>query len=427
MGTAMFWMMSIFNFFYWTSARRNEVEQNQLMHQVKYDGLTRIRNFSSFDEDGKKLIASRANTEPLTLVMFDIDHFKQVNDSYGHSAGNEVLIGVAKQVSQILADSTMDDYGFYRTGGEEFNIIFGHHTPEQVIELVEDFWTQIRETTFHYEDEDMKITLSVGISQRTPTDETFNTIYQRADASLYHSKQSGRDTITLEETTYRTHHQNGASLTYRFFTQPIVDTTTGHTLRHELLLRMYHPRFKQWQLPRVFEISAETQIELIKNILPQLDVKKISINLTEAQFANVETAKKLVNYYQSEPALEAMTIEITHVPADDVLQLIGKLYHDGGINLAVDDVESDNQYETVEPLLPYVNCLKFALQNLRDERDEAKIWEQVAFWHELAQQNGLLFTLEGIESDHDVEMMKRLSIDRAQGFFYSRPVLPELD
>lgn len=427
MGIAMFGMMSIFNFFYWTSARRNEVEQSQLMHQVNYDGLTRIRNFSSFDADGKLLMQTRSRTEPLTLVMFDIDHFKQVNDSYGHMAGNAVLVGVAERVTQILADSTMDDYSFYRTGGEEFNIIFGHHTPEQVMELVEEFWTQIREAKFYYEDDAMQITLSVGVSQRQAADPDFTALYQRADASLYHSKQSGRDTITVENQTFRSHHHNVASLTYRFFTQPIVDVATGKTLRHELLLRMYHPRFKQWQLPRVFEISAATQIELIKNILPQLDVKKISINLTKDQFADPDTAHQLVAYFQSEPELVAMIVEITHVPTAAVMHQMSQIYHAGGVELAIDDVESDNLYDKVAPLLTDVDCLKFAVQNLRQERETAEIWEQVAFWQELAAQNQLKFAVEGIETDQDVAMMKQLSIEWAQGYYYSKPALPKLD
>lgn len=410
MGVAMFFLMNVFNFFYWTAARRSEAERTALVKQVKVDAMTRVKNFSAFQHDGRELMGQ--STEPITLVMFDIDHFKQVNDRYGHTAGNFILAEVARGIKQILAESPLTNYEFYRTGGEEFNIIFAQRQTADVLDLVEDFWQQIREHNFKFEDFDISITLSVGVTQRQTSDTSFAMLYKRADDNLYHSKQNGRNTITAEGEIYRSNHRHDVALTYRFFNQAIVDVATQKPIRNELLLRMYHPRFKQWQLPRIFEISADTQIELLKTVLPQLEVKCISINLTAHQFANKVTARRLTAYFQQESQLQEMVIEVTEVPTAAVMQQISQIYHAGGVKIAIDDVESDNGFDAVMPLLADVDMLKFALQNLAFEKEQAQVWEQVVFWHDLAQQHQLAFVLEGVENSADLEMAKQLGITK---------------
>ncbi|KRK39903.1 sensor domain-containing diguanylate cyclase [Loigolactobacillus bifermentans] len=425
MGIAMFFLMNVFNFFYWTAARRSEAEHTELVKQVNVDALTRVKNFSAFQRDGRQLMLQ--SIEPVTLVMFDIDHFKQVNDRYGHTAGNFILSEVARSIQQILADSPLTNYEFYRTGGEEFNIIFAQRQTADVLDLVVDFWRQIREHNFKFEEFDISITLSVGVTQRQASDTTFAMLYKRADDNLYHSKQNGRNTITVEGEIYRSNHRHDVALTYRFFNQPIVDVATQKPIRNELLLRMYHPRFKQWQLPRIFEISADTQIELLKTVLPQLEVKRVSINLTARQFANKVTARRLTAYFQHETSLQEMVVEVTEVPTPDVMHQISPIYHAGGVKIAIDDVESDNGFEVVVPLLADVDMLKFALQNLAFEKEQAQVWEQAAFWYDLAQQHQLAFVLEGVENGADLALAKQLGITQAQGYYYGRPILPALD
>jgi diguanylate cyclase len=122
------------------------------------------------------------------LVVADIDHFKLINDRYGHLAGDKVLKVVASTIRKRLRRV---DY-IARFGGEEFVILLPATDAEQARKLIEDLGQKIRECPFHYNKEPLEITLSFGISQ-VVEDDTPETLFARADEALYEAKRSGRD------------------------------------------------------------------------------------------------------------------------------------------------------------------------------------------------------------------------------------------
>lgn len=192
MGSVMFVLMNWFTSLYWSSERLANLERNRLEQQINSDTLTKVGSFFAFKSDSATALAqAQRNNSPLTLVMFDIDRFKKVNDTYGHAAGNAVLIGVAELV-QHAVDTTL-----YRTGGEEFNLVF--NAPKaQILPLMQQIHRQVKNADFVYEGQHISVTLSMGITVLNKGDLSFEDVYERADANLYLSKRSGRDCITVD-------------------------------------------------------------------------------------------------------------------------------------------------------------------------------------------------------------------------------------
>ena len=201
-GVIMFALMNLFTVLYWSAERRESRERAQLVEQVNRDTLTGAGSFFAFKDDSMRLMPrSRVRSEPLTLAMFDIDHFKQVNDRYGHAAGNEVLQDVTKIITELITEKWGDQCGLYRTGGEEFNIIFLNATASQITPIGVIILDRIRNHQFAFEQDCINVTLSMGITTLKAEDMSFEDVYERADESLYASKQHGRDCITVERHT----------------------------------------------------------------------------------------------------------------------------------------------------------------------------------------------------------------------------------
>lgn len=214
-------------------------------------------------------------------------------------------------------------------------------------------------------------------------------------------------------------------ITYTYFSQAIVKIDTHEVLRHELLLRMWDTEQNVWRLPDDFEITVAMQIKLMKRALRRLAVKNVNINLTEDQFKSQDTMERLSEFVRTTPTLQSLTVELTSEPTLEELQNIGNEYRQNGIQIAIDDVGSDiDDIDAVEKMIPYVDSLKFALQNMKAQDKMANIEDTIARWAKLARENDTEFTFEGIESFSDLQLAAKFKIDHVQGFYFSRPAEP---
>ena len=169
--------------------KRKQLE-NELEKLATTDRLTQVFNRTKFHEVMKiELERVKRYNHPLSMVMFDIDHFKKVNDIYGHSVGDYVLQTLTQIVREILREI---DY-LVRWGGEEFIII----TPETNIEKAEVLAERIRRATEDYTfDQAGKITISLGVAQFKKND-TEDTFIKRVDDAMYQAKQKGRNRVKV--------------------------------------------------------------------------------------------------------------------------------------------------------------------------------------------------------------------------------------
>ncbi|AMV60447.1 Sensory box/GGDEF domain protein [Pediococcus damnosus] len=198
-----YWMAFIimnFSLYYGLTRLNNENDYlTSLTHQASTDPLTKLKNYSVFKKDfNEEFHAFKNVDQPLTMIAFDIDHFKRVNDQHGHLAGNAVL----KAVSHLVAEKTktIPQAKCYRVGGEEFNILLPDVTLEQAAKFSYQLQSEIRETTFKInENKAIQVTISMGVSTLQKSDVTQNLLYERTDQMLYHSKGKGRDCVTVSK------------------------------------------------------------------------------------------------------------------------------------------------------------------------------------------------------------------------------------
>lgn len=214
-------------------------------------------------------------------------------------------------------------------------------------------------------------------------------------------------------------------MTYTYFAQAIVQIETQAIIRYELLLRMWDEAHQQWRLPDTFEISVQLQTQLIHDALQDLKIKRVGINLTPKQFADPAVAAGLVEFVQHTPELQTLTVELTDAPSMQEMLTIGAQLHAAGIRIAIDDVGSDvTDYALVEQLLPHLDIMKFALQNMRAIGQMAGVEDVIAKWRDLAARYNVEFTFEGVETPADLELAGRSGVSEAQGYYFNKPALP---
>ncbi|WP_127849334.1 sensor domain-containing diguanylate cyclase [Lacticaseibacillus hulanensis] len=426
----MFIGMAVVTALFWTQQHRTDEHNDEMAKLANFDQLTNARTYALYRQDITRMFDdARANNEPLTMAAVDVDHFKQINDHYGHLAGNAILVGIATTLETVLREH-QSGLQVYRTGGEEFNILFPNMTASAVLPIMKDAWSQVRKSHFTYEDYDVTVTMSCGITALKPSDAKVDDLYKRADDNLYQSKHNGRDTITLEGVTETKTSTKRMLATYTFFTQSIVDASKKEpsVIGNELLLRVYDYDHDKWIVPPSFNVTVETQIALMIEALRNSSCKDVALNLTMNQFASIRVAEKLADFKQSTPELAGLIVELVQVPALAVMQQMALVYHKAGIRIAIDDVGSDNHFEALKSLLPYIDGVKFAMQNLRSAHDTANLEERMSFWAKLANKYEIDFIMEGIENSADAEYaVTKLHARYLQGYYYDRPELPRLD
>ena len=171
-----------------------EEANNQLEIISRTDGLTGLLNRKSWEEQlEKEFYRMRRYKEDCSLIIFDIDHFKAVNDNYGHPAGDEVIRQTARIASQSLRKT--DVAGRY--GGEEYVLLLPHTNVDCAVVLAERIRKKVESLPAHYEDHSIKYTVSLGISDYHPKLASPTAWIDSADQALYQSKQGGRNQYNI--------------------------------------------------------------------------------------------------------------------------------------------------------------------------------------------------------------------------------------
>ncbi|RRK09322.1 diguanylate cyclase [Lactiplantibacillus garii] len=170
----------------------------QLTQFANHDALTRAENYAAYTAQIKYLFADSAkNNLSLSMMMFDIDHFKAVNDTYGHLAGDRVL-QQATTIVQTVLDANDPQVKLYRTGGEEFNVLFQGYDLASTKTIVDQIFAAINHLVVKYNDQQIHVSISVGVAQLHPGDADPQAFYNRVDQNLYYSKRHGRMQITAK-------------------------------------------------------------------------------------------------------------------------------------------------------------------------------------------------------------------------------------
>ncbi len=173
-----------------------EAITNQAMYEkAQKDALTGAYSKGALIEKGPEAIKrSEVLNEDLSVVTFDIDHFKKINDTYGHPCGDYIL----KELCRIVIAKLIRANDFFaRYGGEEFVLILTATASKTAGEVAERIRQMIETTNFVFEGKTILVTVSIGVSTKQPQETEWSQVYDRADKALYNSKQGGRNRVTV--------------------------------------------------------------------------------------------------------------------------------------------------------------------------------------------------------------------------------------
>ena len=167
---------------------------DELAHLSRTDRMTQLNNRGHWEELAlREFKRCRRYGNSSSLVMFDIDHFKNVNDTYGHQVGDEVIIALATTVRKMIRDSDMAG----RYGGEEFVVVLSDTDAEGAATFCERARLEIEQMVVEALGETVRFTISLGYSQMNPDVSSLEVWLKQADAALYYSKEHGRNQVTL--------------------------------------------------------------------------------------------------------------------------------------------------------------------------------------------------------------------------------------
>lgn len=178
-----------------TEQKRLEDRLRQLAY---YDGLTQLLNRTQFLLRGKKMLEeAQSSGSPFSLVLFDIDHFKRINDTYGHETGDRALVFAVSAIRRLLSPDML----FARYGGEEFAICLPRTGIEAAGALADRLRIALSSEPLETQNARVRITASFGVAQIAEGADTLESLLRDADAALYESKRNGRNAVSLRAET----------------------------------------------------------------------------------------------------------------------------------------------------------------------------------------------------------------------------------
>ena len=416
---------------------RREAEA-RMAYMARHDELTALANRSQCREQLHTLL-SHADPTSVTVALIDLDHFKAVNDTYGHLVGDALLAEAARRMLTQMPKRAL----LSRMGGDEFAVLFDGSSTDQV-ELVAKSIISALSQPFFLADQVLHIGATIG-SARAPSDATeAGTLLRYADLALYEAKGAQRGSYRKFDLAMDEAAQKRSKLEHDFRNavsrgdlavhyQPLVDLSTGELQGYEALLRWNHPDWGD-VAPDVFIPLAE-DLGLIDQIGQYVlrtacaeatswdsDIT-VSVNVSPIQFRSgnlLNIVLQALSYAGLPP--ERLELEITEAVLldgqNDASATIERL-RSLGVGLAMDDFGTG--YSSVSYLLSYpftkIKIDKsFVLSLALEGNSEAVIKAVVGLGNSL----GLTVTAEGIENEATWEYLRSAGCGQGQGFYFGR-------
>ncbi len=430
-----------------TERRRHQQQIETLAFQ---DPLTELPNrFRLGMLLEQALRAARINQEHLAVLFMDLDRFKTVNDSLGHSAGDSLLSQSAARIGTALRQG--DIYG--RLGGDEFLVILPNVAGAEDAMAIARRVLNAMKAPFQVNDRELYATISIGISVFPDDGEDVEVLIKNADAAMYRAKEKGRDTADLYTPAFTAQnlanlalesqmHKALAAGELQLFYQPVVSTETGMIASFEALVRWHHPE-QGLLLPGQFIALAEATgftlsmgpwlaTEAAKQIrdwrrragLPL----SVSMNLSARQFQQpglVAMMREAMDAAGLGPG--AIILEITESSAMQNIDAAAATLRElkaAGCRIAIDDFGTGYSSLSYLKRLP-VDIVKIDQSFIRDltvDPDDAAITTAVIA---MARSLNLQVVAEGVETAAQLDFLRAQRCHMVQGFYLSRPVPPE--
>jgi diguanylate cyclase (GGDEF)-like protein/PAS domain S-box-containing protein len=430
-------------------SERKKLEQ-QLWRLAKLDNLTELPNRLQFNENLKSwLEAAKEKGEQFAVGLIDLDRFKETNDILGHAAGDQLLKELATRL-----DRALKPFGTVaRLGGDEFAVMVSARGDGSWLKRAVDAIFATTDEPVMLNGVRHRCTISLGLTIYPSDATTESELLKNADLALYCAKEHGRDRFRLYspemraavEKTYQLHQDIQSAIATDSFCllyQPIISLSNSRPVSFEALLRWDHPqrgRLSPAEFEEVFE-DPKTASEIGKWVLNHavqqiaaweqagLAFGRVAINVTSADFALggfAELIEETLQRYGVGP--QRICVEVTEhvflgrsaVGVSDALQKL----HDMGVEIALDDFGTGFGSLTHIKRFP-IDRLKVDRSFVRDMEVSPDNMAIVRTITQLGDSLGLEITIEGVETDSQLTLLRAMGCDSMQGFLFSKPLDP---
>ncbi len=420
--------------------------QEYLHFLAHHDTLTQLPNRALFIDRTQQAIQRAQREQTLIAVIFaDLDRFKIINDTLGHEAGDQVLRTAAERFQSVLRSSDTVS----RQGGDEFTILLEdiYHT-EQVAQICEKLLNALTKP-IHIRGQELFLSTSLGISVYPEDGIDPRTLIKHADIAMYRAKESGRNTfhffslemsdkalrrLQLETDLRKALGRNEFELYY----QPKIELRDGNLIGFEALLRWQHADAGLMSPLDFIPVLEETglivdvgewvlktaciQLHHWHQFNPRLE---LSVNVSNRQFNNhklEENFKRIIQDSGVDPSM--LEFEITEsllMINPDRTESILSSFSEMGIGLSIDDFGTG--YSSLSYLRRFpLDKLKIDRSFVRDITTDADDAALISAIISMAKSLRLQVTAEGVETNEQLNFLKRLNCETAQGFLFHKPL-----
>jgi diguanylate cyclase (GGDEF)-like protein len=423
----------------------NDQVKEQLRHQAYHDALTGLPNRSLFTE--RVAQAHATNSDRFAVLFVDLDDFKTINDTFGHSAGDELLVAVAERIRACVRPEDVAA----RLGGDEFAILLGFgadDAPEQVALRV----VAALQTPFLLAGRDVYVHASIGIATGLMDARTADDVLTNADLAMYNAKASGKSKFSVYEprmhARVRRRHELAAALEHVVERgeivvcyQPIVALSSARTVAFEALVRWQHPTRGLIAPDRFLPLAEERglMVDIGRAVLREATMRAcqwqttftdqtelaISVNLSPSELQHPQLTAQVASIL-ADTGLppESLILEITETGAMSdpaatsvTLRDLRRL----GVRLALDDFGTG--YSSLSHLRDFpLDILKIAkpfVDRLNQGHEDATFIDAIL---RLAAALDLSVVAEGIEHAQQANTLRQLECSLGQGFYFDRPL-----
>ena len=420
----------------------------RIRYMALHDALTGLPNRALLQDHLAQAIAlARRNHDKAAVLMLDLDHFKRVNDSLGHSVGDRLLETVAMRLKAGLRASDI----VARLGGDEFVILLPVVADNSDVEQVAHKVLAALVEPFEVEGRVLQIGASIGMSRYPEDGEDVEVLLQSADAALYEAKRNGRgicsfftpelsDALRRRQKLESDLHGAFARREFVIYYQPLVSTISGRITGVEGLLRWRHPEegliFPNQFVPILEELRKMVEVgnwvlktACIQNAAWQkegLPPVRMAVNVSSQQFYRgdlIETVKRVLRETGLDPKWLELELNesLTLDDSETTIRILRDL-KEIGISLSLDDFGTSWSSLSYLRRFP-LDRLKIDRSFIRDISSQPVAEAVTKTVINLGRNLGLACTAEGVDSHQQLEYLKELNCSEIQGFLYS-PALP---
>jgi len=421
--------------------------QARIHHLAYFDSLTELPNRALLaDRLNQTMAEADRNNHPFSLMMLDLDRFKEINDSYGHTVGDQLLCEAARRLeTRIRRYDTIA-----RLGGDEFAILLSEiHHPQNASNVGQKIIEAMAEP-FYIAGKELFITVSIGIAVFPTDSHKVEDLLKYADSALYSAKSKGRNNFQFyssdltEKTSVRMNIENALRKAlqkdeFKLYYQPQVDLISKEVVGVEALIRWHRDHRELVSPDQFIGIAEESGLiisigEWIISTACKAAVQwnagrtkpfTVSINLSTRQFIQNDLFNSVINILTETGCKpEWIKLEITEsllLEDNETIQSVLQTFHNHGLCISIDD------FGTGYSALSYLN--RFPISQLKIDRSFIKdittnldrgLIVQAIISMARSLRKGLI--AEGVETEAQAQYLAAIGCPHAQGYLFGRPV-----